>query len=86
MHAAGADADRVHEVFLRWCASEGLTPYPHQEEAILDLLTGAHTIVTTPTGSGKSLIALAAHAFSIAAGARSYYTAPIKALVSEKFF
>ena len=86
LHAAGADADRVHEVFLGWCADQGLTPYPHQEEAILDLFTGAHTIVTTPTGSGKSLIALAAHASSIAAGGRSYYTAPIKALVSEKFF
>ncbi len=86
LHAAGADPDRVQQVFLAWCSSEGLTPYAHQEEAILDLLTGAHTIVTTPTGSGKSLIALAAHASSIAIGRRSYYTAPIKALVSEKFF
>ena len=86
LHAAGGDPDRVQEVFLAWCRAQGITPYAHQEEAILDLLTGAHTIVTTPTGSGKSLIAVAAHASSIALGRRSYYTAPIKALVSEKFF
>ncbi|GAE76986.1 helicase [Cutibacterium acnes JCM 18918] len=60
--------------------------YEHQEEAILEILSGNHVIVTTPTGSGKSLIATAAHFACVAAGGRSYYTAPIKALVSEKFF
>ena len=29
--------------------------YPHQEEAILELLSGANVILATPTGSGKSL-------------------------------
>ncbi len=43
-------------------------------------------IVNTPTGSGKSLIALGAHVAALAAGLRSFYTAPVKALVSEKFF
>ena len=43
-------------------------------------------ILATPTGSGKSLVALAAHADALAHDAVSYYTAPIKALVSEKFF
>ena len=43
-------------------------------------------ILATPTGSGKSLVATAAHAAALARGERSVYTAPIKALVSEKFF
>ena len=46
----------------------------------------ANVIVATPTGSGKSLIATAALFTGLATGRRSYYTAPIKALVSEKFF
>ena len=37
-------------------------------------------------GPGKSLIATAALFTGLATGRRSYYTAPIKALVSEKFF
>ena len=60
--------------------------YPAQEEAIFELLLGNHVIVNTPTGSGKSLVATAAHFAALASGRRSYYTAPIKALVSEKFF
>jgi len=43
-------------------------------------------ILSTPTGTGKSLVAVGAHATALAAGKRSFYTAPIKALVSEKFF
>ncbi|CAO0833177.1 Helicase OS=Streptomyces microflavus OX=1919 GN=Smic_05630 PE=4 SV=1 [Streptomyces microflavus] len=43
-------------------------------------------ILSTPTGSWKSLVAAAAH-FTALAQARSPSTpAPIKALVSEKFF
>ena len=43
-------------------------------------------ILSTPTGSGKSLVAAGAHFAALAAGQRTFYTAPIKALVSEKFF
>ncbi|HEX6764374.1 MAG TPA: DUF3516 domain-containing protein, partial [Polyangiaceae bacterium] len=60
--------------------------YPHQEEALLALMSGTHVIVHTPTGSGKSLIAAAVHFKALAEGRRSFYTCPIKALVSEKFF
>ena len=52
----------------------------------MEILAGNHVIAATPTGSGKSMIALAAHFTSMAHGGRSYYTAPLKALVSEKFF
>ncbi len=81
-----ASPDRLLERFVEHVESRGLELYPAQEEAILALLAGQHVILNTPTGSGKSLVALALHAKSLAAGARSYYTAPIKALVSEKFF
>ena len=67
-------------------ADQGIELYPAQEEAILELLDGNHVILNTPTGSGKSLVAAAAHFAALAAGKRSVYTAPIKALVSEKFF
>ena len=60
--------------------------YPAQEEAVLAVLAGDHVIVATPTGSGKSLVALGAHLAMLASGRRSWYSAPIKALVSEKFF
>ena len=53
---------------------------------MLALAGGAHVVLATPTGSGKSLVAVAAHALALAEGRRSWYTAPIKALVSEKFF
>src|SRR5437764_9023331 len=72
--------------FMAWAEDRGLTLYPAQEEALLELYAGANVILATPTGSGKSLVALGAHAAALAAGQRSYYTAPIKALVSEKFF
>ena len=60
--------------------------YPAQEEALLDLIAGSNVILNTPTGSGKSLVAVAAHFIGLARDERSVYTAPIKALVSEKFF
>jgi superfamily II RNA helicase len=81
-----ASADAVLEGFLRYAEGLGLTLYPHQEEAILAVMTGSHVIVHTPTGSGKSLIATAVHFKALAEGRRSFYTCPIKALVSEKFF
>ena len=82
----GASADALLEGFLKYAAETGLTLYPHQEEAILALMSGANVIVHTPTGSGKSLIASAVHFKAVAEGRRSFYTCPIKALVSEKFF
>ncbi|HEY3494054.1 MAG TPA: DUF3516 domain-containing protein [Polyangiaceae bacterium] len=82
----GSGPDAVLEGFLRYASEIGLTLYPHQEEAILALMGDSHVIVHTPTGSGKSLIATAVHFKALAEGRRSFYTCPIKALVSEKFF
>ncbi len=83
---ATADPDTVFTSFAGWAADQGLELYPHQEEALIEIVSGANVILSTPTGSGKSLVAAGAHVTALARGDRSYYTAPIKALVSEKFF
>jgi superfamily II RNA helicase len=81
------DVDEIYERFFAWIdETKGIKPWPHQEEAITDLLAGDHVVLNTPTGSGKSLVALGMHYAALCTGRRSYYTAPIKALVSEKFF
>ncbi|WP_310964536.1 DEAD/DEAH box helicase [Nocardioides terrisoli] len=76
----------AYERILGFAEEQGLELYPHQEEAIIELLAGNNVVLATPTGSGKSLVATAAHMAAIADGRVSFYTAPIKALVSEKFF
>ncbi|MGR2752887.1 DEAD/DEAH box helicase [Agromyces arachidis] len=90
------DADAMYDAFVDWAEGRGFALYPAQDEAVIELVSGANVILSTPTGTGKSLVAVAAHAASVARTAadreagrpwgRTYYTAPIKALVSEKFF
>ncbi|WP_329740092.1 DEAD/DEAH box helicase [Enorma massiliensis] len=79
-------ADEAFERFLAWCDERGIELWEHQEEALMNLAAGDHVILGTPTGSGKSLVALGMLFLGMAQGRRAYYTAPIKALVSEKFF
>ena len=79
-------ADEALELFLGWVESRGIELWPHQEEALLDLAAGDHLILGTPTGSGKSMVALGLAFMGVCTDRRAYYTAPIKALVSEKFF
>ncbi|GLY71463.1 DEAD/DEAH box helicase [Amycolatopsis taiwanensis] len=83
---ANPDPDNLYEAFSQWTAERGIELYPAQEEALIEVVSGANVIVSTPTGSGKSLVAVAAHFAAMARGVRTFYTAPIKALVSEKFF
>jgi superfamily II RNA helicase len=80
------DADTLYDAFTDWAAGEGLNLYPHQEEAAIELFSDHNVVLATPTGSGKSMVAIAAHFAAMAQGRVTYYTAPIKALVSEKFF
>ena len=78
--------EAVWDTFTSWTTQRGISLYPAQEEASLGILAGDNVILATPTGSGKSMVANAAHFIALARGQRSFYTAPIKALVSEKFF
>lgn len=80
------DAETAYERFLSWVEARGIEPWPHQENALFSLAAGSNVILGTPTGSGKSLVALGLMFMAMASGRRAYYTAPIKALVSEKFF
>jgi superfamily II RNA helicase len=82
--SAGPDA--VYEAFEGWVGEQGFELYPAQQEALIELVSGANVILNTPTGSGKSLVAVGAHFAALAGKGRTFYTAPIKALVSEKFF
>ena len=84
--ADDASADALYESFTGYAERLGLSLYPHQDEAIIELLAGAHVVLTTPTGSGKSLVATAAIHAALSTDRVSFYTAPVKALVSEKFF
>ncbi len=83
--AEAANDELLLSRFLDAVSAKGLSLYPEQEEAVLELLAGRNVILNTPTGSGKSLVAAAAHFFALSRGRRSVYTCPIKALVNEKF-
>jgi superfamily II DNA/RNA helicase len=85
--AAGlASAEEILDRFVEWTAAAGFTLYRAQEEALLEIAAGRHVILNTPTGSGKSLVALGLHFKALCEGRTSFYTSPIKALASEKFF
>ncbi len=83
---ATAEPDAVYDAFVAWVGERGLELYPTQADALIEIVSGSHVILSTPTGSGKSLVATGAQFAGLARGDRSYYTAPIKALASEKFF
>ncbi|MFP1603801.1 DEAD/DEAH box helicase [Microbacterium sp. 2216-1] len=81
-----ADADAIYLAFVEWAESTGISLYPAQDEAVIEIVSGQNLILSTPTGTGKSLVAIAAHFAALADDRTTFYTAPIKALVSEKFF
>jgi superfamily II RNA helicase len=83
---ADPDADTLYDAFSSWAEEQGLSLYPAQQEALIEVFSGSNVILSTPTGSGKSLVAVGAHFAALAGGRRTFYTAPLKALVSEKFF
>lgn len=74
------------ETFYEWLAEREIDLWPHQDEALMSLMVGDHVILGTPTGSGKSMVAIGMMFMALCSGKRAFYTAPIKALVSEKFF
>ena len=80
------DPTAIYEAFEAWATGQGLALYPAQQEAMIEIASGSNVILGTPTGSGKSLVAVGAHLAALARDQVTFYTAPIKALVSEKFF
>lgn len=80
-----ATDDAVLDAFLGYLVESGIEPYGHQETAILELYAGRNVILNTPTGSGKTLVALAVQFRAVCQGRRSFYTVPVKALANEKF-
>src|SRR5690625_4015096 len=85
-HGEEVEPALLYDRFVEWTGHRGIDLYPAQDEAVTELADGKNVIMATPTGSGKSMVALAAHFYALAHEQTSYYTAPIKALVSEKFF
>ena len=85
-HYPQMDPADALDLYLAWLESRGVEPWDHQLEALLDLAAGDHVILGTPTGSGKSLVALGMCFIAVCSDRRAVWTAPIKALVSEKFF
>jgi ATP-dependent helicase YprA (DUF1998 family) len=59
-------ADAVYEAFVAWAEGLGFRLYPHQDEAAIELFSGNNVILATPTGSGKSMVAIAAHFAALA--------------------
>ena len=80
---AQKDSKQISTAFAKW---PGVQLYEAQEEAVVEIFSGAHVVLDTPTGSGKSLVAVAALFKALAEGGKAYYTSPTKALTSEKFF
>ena len=80
------DPDAAYTAFAEWAESRGLPLYPAQEEAI-SRSSRARTSSSRrrPARASRSSRSARTSPRSRRAGAR-YYTAPIKALVSEKFF
>ena len=66
-----------------------LYPYPlsdFQKYAIEAIVDGHHTLVTAPTGSGKTLPAEFAIQHFVSQGKKVIYTSPIKALSNQKYY
>ena len=73
-----AEPDDAFAAFEEWVwEARGLRLYPAQEEAVLGVALGSNVILATPTGTGKSLVALGAHFIAVGEGRRTVYTAPI---------
>src|SRR3978361_306949 len=78
--------DALYDAFVAWATEQARGRTPPPEAAAIGVFSDNNVVLATPTGSGKSLVAIAAHFAALAQRRTTFYTAPIKALVSEKFF
>lgn len=61
------------------------TPDVFQKASAMNILKDNDVIVTAPTGTGKTAIALYAITKNMEDGVKTFYTTPLKALSNEKF-
>ncbi len=75
------------EEFLKLLDSKGYKElYPPQAEAVkAGVLQGEDLLVTSPTASGKTLIAMMAAYLCAKKGRKAVYLSPLRALASEKY-
>jgi hypothetical protein len=78
--AADIELSFYEEFFFQ----RGLEPYAVQEAAFAHIFAGESTMVTVPTGTGKTMMAKAAIHKALALGQRAIYTTPLRALTEEK--
>src|SRR5690606_41164556 len=58
---------------------------PFQQEALIGLMQSMSTLVSAPTGMGKTLIADFLVEKTLEKGKRVIYTGPVKALIAQKY-
>jgi ATP-dependent RNA helicase HelY len=75
-------ANPVRRAFL---AGLGFALDPFQVDALDALDDGHSVLVAAPTGSGKTVVAAYAVELARAAGAKAFYTTPLKALSNQKY-
>src|SRR5258708_26334077 len=76
-----AGPDDLFNAFEDWAKTAGLSLYPHQEEAPIEIVSGANVILSTPTRSRQSPGAAGAHFTAPAPGGPTFFTAPLQAPV-----
>ena len=78
---------KVPEELVQFIRDKGIVDlYPPQEQAIrAGLLEGRSLVVSSPTASGKTLLALMAAYQKVKQGRKVVYLAPLRALASEKY-
>ncbi len=82
------DEIQLPDELQTYIKKKGLTElYPPQERAVMaGLLEGKSIIVSSPTASGKTLIAIMAAFVRAKEGRKVVYLAPLRALASEKYY
>ena len=79
------DEDNYFQLKINSETGKPFEPDVFQKAAGINLYSGNDVLVTAPTGTGKTAIALYAITKNLKEGGRTYYTTPLKALSNEKF-